>query len=157
MSRGLGDVYKRQVKDEYTRYKFKKGEYTATVLEESQYCNDKILEMYRKDIQLRRAQLQVTMLLGNSIVGLVQNPIGKALIGNFQMIVAGEMTKTEREYLVSEFGLEEYAHYLEDMVESPYYDRTFLLVNRMVKNAAVGLIRSYVPEHVTKGKMFHEK
>lgn len=144
------------VKDSYTRHKFKKGEYTACVLEESQYCNDTILEMYRKDIQLRRAQLQVTMLLGNSLVGLVNNPIGKALIGNFQMIVAGEMTKTEREYLIKEFGLEEYADILEDMVTSPHYDRTFLLVNRMVKNSAPGLIRSYVPESVTKGKMFHE-
>ena len=103
---------------------------------------------------LRRAQNQVTMLLGNSVSALATNPNAKGILENTNVLVLGALNKSSREYLVNEFGLDKESEDLEQLCQNPDLENTFLLVNRMEKDATTALLKAYVPEHVVKGKLF---
>ena len=60
-------LYMNLLNDQYVSYKYRKGEWTGKVLEESGIAADYLIRLYAKDFMLRRAQNQVTILLGNSI------------------------------------------------------------------------------------------
>ena len=43
---------------------------------------------------------------------------------------------------------------LESLFTNPDYVNTFLLVNKMQKDATTALLRAYVPQRVVEGKLF---
>ena len=147
-------LYMSLLNDQYVAYKYSKGEWTGKVLEESGIAADYLIKLYAKDFMLRRAQNQVTILLGNSISSLATNKNAQGILENANILVLGNLNKSSREYLTEEFGLDREVDELENLVKDPELINTFLLVNRMEKDATTALLRAYVPEHVVKGRLF---
>lgn len=140
--------------DEFISYKAKNHEWTGKVLEEAGIVEDYLMDTYAKEFMLRRAQNQVTILLGNSISALVNNPHAKGILENTNILVVGQLHKTSREYLIEEFGLEDYVEDLENIHNNPDMENTFLLINRMNKEGAPALLKTYVPKKVLQGRLF---
>lgn len=147
-------LYMSLLNDQYVAYKYSKGEWTGKVLEESGIAADYLLKLYAKDFMLRRAQNQVTILLGNSISSLASNPNAKGILENANILVLGNLNKSSREYLTEEFGLDKECEELEALASNPDWANTFLMVNRMEKDATTAMLKAYVPEHVVKGRLF---
>ena len=147
-------LYMNLLNDQFVSYKYRHGEWTGKVLEESGVAADYLIRLYARDFMLRRAQNQVTMLLGNSVSALATNPNAKGILENTNVLVLGALNKSSREYLVNEFGLDKESEDLEQLCQNPDLENTFLLVNRMEKDATTALLKAYVPEHVVKGKLF---
>lgn len=147
-------LYMNLLNDQYVSYKYSLGEWTGKVLEESGIAADYLIQLYAKDFMLRRSQNQVTILLGNSISSLAQNPHATGILENANILVLGALNKSSRNYLVQEYGLEKECDELEDLYTNPEYTNTFLLVNKMQKDSTTALLRAYVPQRVVDGKLF---
>lgn len=142
------------INDEYVSYKKAHGEWTVKVLEESQIAEDYLLKIYSKEFTLRRSQNQVTILLGNSVSALASNPIAVPIIDNINIMAIGVVHKSSMDYLVNEFGLDKYEEKLHAIHENPDYENTFLLVNKMQKDATTAMLKVFVPKHVVNGKVY---
>jgi hypothetical protein len=140
--------------DEYISYKASKGEWTGKVLEESGIADDYLLKLYAKDFMLRRSQNQVTILLGNSVSALADNDNAKGILENINILVIGVLHRSSRRYLIEEYGLDKYRDKLELIHDAPDYENTFLLVNRMEKDATIAMLKAFIPERVVKGRLF---
>jgi len=104
---------------------------------------------------LRRAQNQVTFLLGNSVSALQSKPTAKPLLDSINILICGVLNDSNQRYLVDEYDLgENNKKKLESIAEDTRYIHTFLLVNRMQQDATTALIKAYVPEKVRDGKLF---
>lgn len=142
------------INDEYVSYKKKKGEWTVKVLEESQIAEDYLLKIYSKEFTLRRSQNQVTILLGNSVAALANNPIAMPIIDNINIMAVGVVHRSSQEYLIKEFGLDKYEQKLLAINSNPDYENTFLLVNNMQKDATTAMLKVFVPPNVVNGKVY---
>lgn len=143
------------INDEFVSYKKKHGEWTVKVLEESQVCADYLLEIYVREMTLRRAQNQVTFLLGNSVSALQDNPLAKPLLDSVNILVMGVMNESSQKYLVNEFDLgEDNKRKLELIASDTRYMHNFLLVNKMQTEATTAIVQAYVPKSVRDGKLF---
>lgn len=147
-------LYMELLNDQYVSYKYRNGEWTGKVLEESGIAADYLIRLYAKDFMLRRAQNQVTILLGNSISSLVSNPNSKGIMENTNILVLGTLNKSSREYLTEEFGLDKEFDELEEITRNPDFLNTFLLVNKMQQDATTALLKAYVPDRVVSGRLF---
>lgn len=147
-------LYMNLLNDQYVSYKYKHNEWTGKILEESGIAADYLIRLYAKDFMLRRSQNQVTVLLGNSVSSLASNPNAKGILENANILVLGALNKSSREYLTEEFGLDKECEELEDLFKNPDYAHTFLMVNRMQKDATTALLKAYVPPRVVEGKLF---
>lgn len=140
--------------NEFVRYKKSKGEWTLKILEESQIADDYLLELYTKEVTLRRAQNQVTVVLGNAVSALASNKKAQAMLENFNMFCIGAIDKESQEYLVKKHRLEKHRKTLESIAEGHQYQNTFLFVNKLHGDAISTLIKAYVPNKVANGKLF---
>jgi hypothetical protein len=147
-------LFMRLLNDEFIRHKKALGQWTMKVLEESQIAEDFLMQIYVEEMTLRRAQNQVTILLGNSSSALQANPIARPLLDNLNILVIGSVPKTSRKFLVDEYGLEAHEDKLLNIYNDPQYANTFLLVNRMQKDSTAALLKVFVPPHVANGKIF---
>ena len=147
-------LYMDLLNDQYVSHKYSLGEWTGKVLEESGVAADYLIRLYAKDFMLRRSQNQVTILLGNSISSLAQNQHATGILENANILVLGALNKSSREYLVEEYGLDKECDELEDLYTNPEYLNTFLLVNKMQKDATTAMLKAYVPQRVVDGKLF---
>ena len=142
------------INDEYVSYKKSRGEWTVKVLEESQIAEDYLLKIYSKEFTLRRSQNQVTILLGNSVAALANNPIAVPIIDNINIMAVGVVHRSSQEYLINEFGLDKYEEKLIAINDNPDYENTFLLVNKMQKDATTAMLKVFVPPNVVNGKVY---
>lgn len=143
------------INDEYVSYKKRKGEWTVKLLEESQVVDDWLTKVYVREITLRRSQNQVTILLGNSVAALAQNPLSKPIIENLNILCLGSLNKSSRKFLEEEFGLKpSELSILQDIQVNPDMQRRFLLVNRMEQNATTAILEANVPEEVAQSSLF---
>lgn len=147
-------LYMNLLNDQYVSYKYRHGEWTGKILEESGIAADYLIRLYAKDFMLRRAQNQVTILLGNSVSSLASNPNAKGILENANILVLGALNKSSRGYLTEEFGLDKECEELEDLFKNPDYAHTFLMVNKMQKDATTALLKAFVPPRVVEGKLF---
>lgn len=147
-------LYMNLLNDQFVAHKYSLGEWTGKVLEESGIAADYLIKLYAKDFMLRRSQNQVTILLGNSISSLANNPTAAGILENANILVLGSLSKSSRDYLVEEYGLEEECDELVQLSRDPEYENTFLLVNRMQKDATTALLKAFVPPRVVAGKLF---
>lgn len=143
------------INDEYVSYKKKKGEWTVKLLEESQIVDDWLTKVYVREMTLRRSQNQVTVLLGNSVAALADNPLSKPIIENINILCLGSLNLSSRKFLKDEFGLKpSEINLLEDIQVNPDMQRRFLLVNRMEANATTALLEANVTEEVAQSSLF---
>lgn len=143
------------INDEFVSYKKKHGQWTMKILEESQVCADYLLEIYVREMTLRRAQNQVTFLLGNAVSALQSNPIAKPLLESINIFILGVLNASNQNYFVEEHDLgEENREKLRLIAEDTRYIHNFLLVNKMSQDATVAIVKTYVPKNVSQGKLF---
>jgi hypothetical protein len=145
------------INEEFIAYKAKRGEWTGKVLEESQIADDYLLDMYSKDFTIRRSQNQVTILLGNSVSALADNPHAKGILENINILVLGRLPYDSREYLVRQYGLEDYADLIDDIRQPrPDNEHAFLLVNRLQAKSTVAKLKAFVPGGVVNGRLYKQ-
>ena len=143
------------INDEYVSYRKKRGLWTVKLLEESQVVDDWLTKIYVREITLRRSQNQVTILLGNSIAALADNPLSRPIIENINILALGSLNLSSRKFLRDEFGLKTAElEILEDIQVNPDMQRKFLLVNRMEKDATTAILEANVSEEVSQSKLF---
>lgn len=143
------------INDEYVSYKKKKGEWTVKLLEESQIVDDWLTKVYVREMTLRRSQNQVTVLLGNSVAALAQNPLSAPIIENINILCLGSLNLSSRNYLKQEFGLKPGdIETLEEIQTNPDMQRQFLLVNRMEPDATTAVLEANVSEEVSQSSLF---
>lgn len=147
-------LYMQLLNEQFIANKYRKGEWTCKVLEESGIAPDYLMRLYAKDFMLRRSQNQVTVLLGNSVSSLATNPNAKGIIENTNILVLGSLGKASRDYLSEEFGLSKEYEELESLSKNQDYEHTFILINRMDRNATTALLKAFVPKKVVDGKLF---
>lgn len=125
--------YMRKLNSEYVSYKYKCGRKVLKILEESQVVvNDpEVMKGYVEEYTLRRAQGQTSLLLGNSITALSDNPISRPLIENVKALIIGKMNVEAKNEVVRVFGLGKEAEWIERLGTEPKYENAFLFVNRM--------------------------
>lgn len=125
--------YMRKLNAEYAAYKYKCGRKVLKVLEESQIAvNDpEIMKGYVEEYTLRRAQGQTSLLLGNSVTALIDNPISRPLIENVKALILGKMNTEAQKEVKQVFGLGEEADWIGRLGTEPKYENAFLFVNRM--------------------------
>lgn len=139
----------------YVSHNKKRGRWTIKVLEESQIAADYLLKIYKDEITLRRAQNQITLLLGNSVSALAENPLSKPILENMNVLILGKLNRSSRQLLIKEFDLSDlHESYLEDIQTNPEMMYTFLLINRMEKNATTALLQTLAPASVTNSSTF---
>lgn len=143
------------INDEYVSHKKRKGEWTVKLLEESQIVDDWLTRVYTREMTLRRAQNQVTVLLGNSVAALAANPLSAPMVENINILCLGSLNKSSRKYLLEEFGLKESeTEILEDIQTNSAMARRFLLVNRMESESTTAVLEARVPEEVSQSSLF---
>lgn len=143
------------INDEYVSHKKRNGEWTVKLLEESQIVDDWLTKVYTREMTLRRAQNQVTVLLGNSVAALAQNPLSKPMVENINILCLGSLNKSSRKFLLDEFGLaQEQIEILEDIQVNPMMVRRFLLVNRMEADSTTAILEARVPQEVSNSELF---
>ena len=134
-------LYMSKLNDEFVTRKYALGIRTFKVLEESQVVSDDILERYVREWTLRRAQLQDTLLLGNSVTALNNNKLSKAIIENTRGLLVGELTKEAREIVEEQFGIQHLDKYLRLPGSTTQYKNCFFFVNMMQQRELYPLIK----------------
>lgn len=143
------------INDAYVSYKKRKGEWTVKLLEESQIVDDWLTKVYVREMTLRRSQNQCTILLGNSVAALADNPLSKPIIENINILCLGSLNLSSRRFLKEEFGLKKSEiDMLEDIQTNPDMQRKFLLINRMEANATTAILEANVPTEVSNSSLF---
>ena len=143
------------INDAYVSHKKRKGEWTVKLLEESQIVDDWLTRVYVKEMTLRRSQNQCTVLLGNSVAALAENPLSKPIIENINILCLGSLNMSSRKFLKDEFGLKKSEiDMLEDIQTNPDMQRKFLLINRMEADATTAILEADVPKDVSNSKLF---
>ena len=145
-------LYMRKLNADYIAYKYRQGIKTFKVLEESQIAvqEPEIMRGYVEEFTLRRAQGQTTLLLGNSVSALVDNPLSKSLIENTRALLIGELAPKALDTVVEAFGLEDYRDYLQIHGSIPEYKNSFVFVNNMESKALMPILKL----HLEKGKKY---
>ena len=143
------------VNDAFVSRKKAQRQWTVKVLEESQVVDDYLTKIYTREMTLRRAQNQITVLLGNSVSALANNPASRPILDNVSIMCLGRLNKSSRKFLQEEYGLTDlHEEYLEDIQRNPEKEHTFLLVNRLEKNATTALLRTPVTSEIANSKLF---
>lgn len=147
--------FMRLINDEFGAHRKEKGLWTVEVLEESEIVSDAVMQMYTQAMTLGRAQNKVNIMLGNSVAAIANNPVAAPILDNINVFVFGVLTKPSRDYVTNTFDLsDDDLDDLEKIANSKEFEHTFLLVNRMQKNATTALLEAYVPENVVNSKVF---
>lgn len=143
------------INDAYVSYKKKRSEWVFKLLEESQVADDWLMNVYVREITLRRSQNQVTALLGNSVAALAQNPLSRPILENINILCLGSLNLSSQKYLEEEFGLKKAEiEVLKEIQTDPDMQRKFLLVNRMEADSTTAVLEANVPEEVSQSSLF---
>ena len=148
-------LFARIINDEYLLYNKRHGYWTIIVEEESSFAADFVLEEYKKNFLLRRAQNVINVLVGNSIRALADNPIAQSILDNLQLLLVGNVNDSSKQYLIQEYNLgKQIQDRLLAIDNKRIYDSVFVTVNKIQKQPVNGLIKVFVPERVLSNKVF---
>lgn len=124
-------LYMQRLNARFTTRRYAEGKRTFKVLEESQIVSPEVMRMYVEEYTLRRAQMQDTLLLGNSMESLHDNTYAKPLIENTTGLFIGDLTKDARIDAVEQFGLKDIESLIMIPGSSSRYKNSFLFINNM--------------------------
>jgi hypothetical protein len=141
------------ITDEFILNRKRQGLWTMVVEEESQLADEFLKKMYTEAFTIRRAQNCVTLLLGNSVASMKNDPMMGAMMDNITMFCIGRINRTARNTLMTEYGLDDYEETLAQISNDSDYEYKFLFLNRNDKSTAA-LLSVEVPKAVRKGKLF---
>lgn len=139
-------LYMSKLNADFTTAKFNRGIRTLKILEESQIVTSDILHMYSQEYTLSRARKQDTVLLGNSVQALIDNPEAKSIVENTTGLLVGPLTTKARNLVINEFSLE----YLEDQLmlpgSAPKYKNSFVFINMMQRKTLYPILKVQLDE-----------
>lgn len=139
-------LYMSKLNADFTTIKFNHGIRTLKVLEESQIVNDDILHRYSQEWTLNRARKQDTLLLGNSVQALIDNPESKSIVENTTCLFVGSLSTSARNTLIKEYSLD----YLEEQLmlpgSKPMYKNSFVVVNMMQRKELYPIIKVMIED-----------
>lgn len=141
------------ITDEFILNRKRKGLWTFVVEEESQLADEFLKKMYTEAFTIRRSQNVVTLLLGNSVASMKNDPTMGAMMDNITMFCIGRINKTARTTLISEYGLDDHEDTLTQISNDSEMEYKFLFLNRNDKSTAA-LLSVQVPKRVRNGKLF---
>lgn len=143
------------IKTEFIASKKAKGEWTFVFDEESQYAPDYLLDEYKKDVTMGRANNQATAILGNSVKALRENPRSKAILDSINILLLGKLNVSDREYFIKEYDLaSEEQRLLDDSNKDESSLYKFILINRMQAKATKATITAPVPKSVRDSMLY---
>jgi len=151
---GLQMLFMDYINDEYSRRCKAEGSWVAKVLEESQYVNKHMKHAYAKEISIRRSQNQVTMLLGNSLLGLGNDTDANIILENINMIVVGKVNSITRDEIIRIFDAEKHKDKIIEVLENKIYDNVFVMLNKLRRDSTVAMLQANVPASAVKSKLF---
>lgn len=134
-------AYMSYINGEYVTGNFNKDIMTFKVLEESQAVSEDVIEAYSREYTLRRAQKQITMLLGNSVDALVRNPKAMPIIETTTALFIGKLNKSTADLVIKYFDIENKEGIIRYMSQSNKFLRHFLFINNMVDRAVTPIIK----------------
>jgi len=143
--------YMRKLNADFVSHKYKCGQKVLKILEESQIVthDPEILKGYVEEYTLRRAQGQTTLLLGNSITALVENPIAQPLIENISAMFVSRMNTKTRDEVAKIFGLEQdVVDCIDELSLDEKYENAFLFINRMQMKSMLPVIKVLLDKNV---------
>lgn len=123
--------YMSKINSEYVSNNFDKGIHTFKILEESQAVSNDIIDMYAKEYTLRRAQMQTTILIGNSANALLSNPKATPIIETTTALLIGKLNKSTADIVIEKFDIESKEGIIRYMSNNNKYLRHFLFINNM--------------------------
>lgn len=139
-------LYMSKLNADFTTVKFNHGIRTLKILEESQIVNNDILHIYAQEYTLSRARKQDTLLLGNSVQALIDNPESKSIVENTTCLFVGPLNTSARNVLIKEFSLD----YLEEQLllpgSKPMYKNSFVVVNMMQDKELYPIIKVMIKD-----------
>ena len=142
-------LYMSKLNSDFTTAKFNRGIRTLKILEESQIVTSDILHMYAQEYTLSRARKQDTVLLGNSVQALIDNPESKSIVENTTGLLVGALTTNARNLVIKEFSLD----YLIDKLvlpgSNPKYKNSFVFINMMQKKTLYPIIKVQLDKEVS--------
>lgn len=133
--------YMSRVNAEYVTRNFDRGIHTFKVLEESQAVSEDVMESYAREYTLRRAQLQTTMLLGNSVDALVRNPKAMPIVETTTALLVGKLNKSTAELVIKYFDVGNKEGVIRYMSANNQYLRHFLFINNMEPKALSPILK----------------
>lgn len=133
--------YMSRINAEYVTCNFDKGIHTFKILEESQAVSEDVIESYAREYTLRRAQLQTTMLLGNSVDALVRNPKAMPIIETTTALLIGKLNKSTADLVIKYFDVGSKEGVIRRMSKDNKYLRHFLFVNNMEPRSLSPIIK----------------
>ena len=139
-------LYMSKLNADFSTAKYKVGQRTLKVLEESQIVNDDILRIYAQEYTLRRSQNQDTLLIGNSVAALKNNITAKPIIESTTALFVSRLNEEPLKFLIEQFELQKYEPLLRLPGSSTEYSNSFALINKMQKQETPGLIRIEIPK-----------
>ena len=140
-------LYMSKLNADFTTANFNRGIRTLKILEESQIVNDDILHMYSQEYTLSRARKQDTVLLGNSVQALVDNPASKSIVENTTCLLVGPLITKARNKVINEFSLEHLEHQLMLPGSEPKYKNSFVLINMMQSKTLYPIVKVQLDEN----------
>ena len=137
-------AYMQKLNAEYVAYKFMKGVKVLKVLEESQVAvNDpEIIQGYVTEITMRRAQGQTTLLLGNSVSSLLDNPISRPIVENITGILIGNLESNACNEVINRFDLGDYADIIRVINTEDRFVNSFVFINKMEQRPSIPVVRA---------------
>lgn len=137
-------AYMQKLNAEYVAYKFMKGVKVLKVLEESQVAvNDpEIIQGYVTEITMRRAQGQTTLLLGNSVSSLLDNPISRPIVENITGILIGNLESNACNEVINRFDLGDYADIIRAINTEDRFVNSFVFINKMEQRPSIPVVRA---------------
>lgn len=139
-------LYMSKLNADFTTVKFNHGIRTLKVLEESQIVNDDVLRRYTQEWTLSRARKQDTLLLGNSVQALIDNPESKSIVENTTCLFVGSLSTSARNTLIQEYSLD----YLEEQLllpgSKPIYKNSFVVINMMQDKELYPIVKVMIKE-----------
>ena len=135
--------YMRKLNAEYVAFNYKKGRKVLKILEESQIVVDdpEVLRGYVEEYTLRRSQGQTTVMLGNSVSALIENPTARPLVENVSGLLLGPLNAKAKEIVARNFGVDEYIDLVDVIGTTEKYSNCFLFINRMESDAMMPMLK----------------
>lgn len=141
-------MYMSHINGEYVSRNFDKNIRTFKILEESQAVSEDVMESYAQEYTLRRAQMQDTLLLGNSVSALIKNPKSESLIETTTALFIGKLNKTTADLVMKHFDVDNKEGIIRYMSKHNQFQQHFLLVNNMEPKALSPIIKVQYDKNV---------
>ena len=138
------------INDDFIARKFEQDRDNKTLIveEESQIVPERVIETYKENFTIRRAQGCNNLLLGNSIGALKNRVAGQAIIDNTNILILGKSNPNSVDTLMKEFDLDSDDHVKLKSICNDKTENHYFLVKDFSKKSIKTIVDVKIPEDV---------